>query len=162
MFDGTSPFGVEATPARGTLTSKPLVFPPMDDGFAIPPSSPILARKAAPSANPKYLSVPAGSGMLPKGHESEFLPSSPGLATLFETPVKPRSAAGISDRVVDVTPIKSKLPLVLNEGPGTIGNGTDKPSTSNDSREENIPPQPRLQSIYQRLGWDDDDLDDLA
>jgi len=111
------------------------------------------------------------------------------LGTLFETPIAPRSASNRRDVVVDDTPIKSRLPLGMaadggnrvgavkvkekvgvfrgdgsdsagsggvNENGNGYGNGTGtgKLHGTGSSGADGL-------SIYQRLGWDTTDLDDI-
>lgn len=136
---------IQATPSRQAFIPKTTVRPPSaaDD---ILDSSPIMARKAAPSSNSQYLSV--STIRLGKGQgATDMLPSSPGLAALFETPVNPKSARDRLAMGLNDTPIKSRLPvgdtsLTSNVSPnndlGFKGGGGTK-----------------VVDIYQQLGWDD-------
>jgi DNA replication regulator SLD3 len=78
---------IEATPL------KPQAPPTLVE----PLSSPIMARKAAPSAGSRHLTVAPFSD----------LPSSPCLPTLFETPIQSRLA---NPTTINDTPIRSRLP----------------------------------------------------
>ncbi len=80
----------------------------------------------------------------------QTLPSSPGLTRLFETPLKQRAAIDTTEGL-QVTPVRTRLQTAekgfdLSSAAGTI---TDTPGQGN-----------KL-TIYQRLGWDDDELDDI-
>lgn len=183
------------TPARPAASSTPSIpatgLRPMQHG-GIAPSSPLMARKAAPplfaqaqqhqqqQQQPRshYLSVP------PRRADVEMLPSSPGLDALFETPVAPRGG-GVGGRreradLVDDTPIRSRLPLGVAAGDagnrgGGMGKGKGKgagASLSSDGvREGDVVENGSGNgseggggdegSIYQRLGWDTTDLDDI-
>jgi DNA replication regulator SLD3 len=105
------------------------------------------------------------------------MPTSPGLGTLFETPVAPRSARERLN-VVDDTPIRSRLPLGLagdgwnRSGAVTNAKGKEKErfvsgggSSSSDGAVENGGAKGGENgggmSIYQQLGWDTTDLDDI-
>lgn len=161
---------VQATPVR----AKPL-FLSLPQGHqqqhqaeahtpGIPASSPLMARKAAAPGlfasaaarpRPQHSSL-SGSGAAGSRH-SHFtsgggidLPSSPGLAALFETPVAPRSSssaaaaasslakrdslaaagagAGDADGIVDGTPIRSRVlfPASGNGGGNRAGKEREK------------------------------------
>ncbi|KAK4154615.1 DNA replication regulator SLD3-domain-containing protein [Chaetomidium leptoderma] len=178
---------VQATPAHPTSSSIPATgLRPVHEtpGPGLPPSSPIMARKAAPAPAPplfarsKHLPVPAAGRF-----GADDLPSSPGLGILFETPVAPRSARERFN-VVDDTPIRSRLPLgVAGDGgnrsvAGGGGGGAVKKvvggvketrlgsersggggSDGAGGLEENGGGLDM--DIYQRLGWDTTDLDDI-
>ncbi|KAK4168619.1 DNA replication regulator SLD3-domain-containing protein, partial [Cladorrhinum sp. PSN259] len=142
---------IQATPAKA---GRPQVLQAIMETPAIPDSSPILARNAAPAPwQQSFLSVP-------KHNSSIFdLPSSPGLPGLFETPIAPKARRNL----IIETPIKSKLP---NAGGGSRAGGFMGLMDRKDSvvvnttaarGKENDEPV----SIYARLGWDDDDLDEL-
>ncbi|KAK3301118.1 DNA replication regulator SLD3-domain-containing protein [Chaetomium fimeti] len=175
---------IQTTPVRPTHPSVPATgLRPVQEtpGPGILPSSPIMARKAAPAPPPKFalaqprskhLPVPAGRSGVGE------VPSSPGLGTLFETPVMPRSARGGLE-VVDDTPIKSRLPLGLaGDGGNRVGGsrtgevgkgfgdsgGSDGAAADAAGAKENGDgggATGSVASIYQRLGWDTTDLDDI-
>ena len=121
----------------GESSSITLALGPRDEP-AFPPSSPIMARRAAPV----HLSIPRSI--------EQTLPSSPGLARLFETPVKQRAAIDTAEGL-QVTPIRTKLQTAEKgfDLPGAAGANADTPG------------QGKKLTIYQRLGWDDDELDDI-
>ena len=188
----TQPVGrVDTTPGRPTASSTPSIpatgLRPMQHG-GVAPSSPLMARKAAPPLfaqqqqqrqQPRsyYLSVP------PRRTDAEMLPSSPGLDALFETPVAPRGGGGGGRReradLVDDTPIRSRLPLGVAAGDagnwgGMVkgkGKGTGASLSSDGVREGDVVENESGSgsggsggdgaSIYQRLGWDTTDLDDI-
>ncbi|KAK0633491.1 DNA replication regulator SLD3-domain-containing protein [Immersiella caudata] len=79
---------IEATPMKQSQAAPTLIEPL---------SSPIMARKAAPSTKSYHLTVAPISD----------LPSSPGLPGLFETPIQSRSA---NPTIIDDTPIRSRFP----------------------------------------------------
>ncbi len=187
---------VHTTPARLAASSTPSIpatgLRSMQPGGAAP-SSPLMARKAAPplfaqqqhqqqqrqKQQPRshYLSVPSCRV------DVETLPSSPGLDALFETPVAPRGG-GVGGRreradFVDDTPIRSRLPLGVAAGDagnwgGMVkgkGKGTGASLSSDGVREGDVVENESGSgsggsggdgaSIYQRLGWDTTDLDDI-
>jgi DNA replication regulator SLD3 len=177
---------VQATPVRPTTSSIPATgLRPLQEtpgGPGIFPSSPIMARKAAPAPLPPpvFALAQPRSKKLPAPAADRFgagdIPSSPGLGTLFETPVMSRSARGRMD-VVDDTPIKSRLPLGVagdggNRAGGSKASGMEKvfggsagsDGTGDAGAKENGDRgggNPSVASIYQRLGWDTTDLDDI-
>ncbi|KAL1843016.1 hypothetical protein VTJ49DRAFT_3330 [Mycothermus thermophilus] len=119
---------IQATPARGGLAAVEETPRPggpdtgAGTGAGVLPSSPIMFRKAAPAgtSTPALSSVPdqqARRAQFLSIPRDDFIPSSPGLGTLFETPLAPRVAArdrfsgAAAAAVVDDTPIKSRLPL---------------------------------------------------
>jgi DNA replication regulator SLD3 len=133
---------IQATPARGPRIPATVLEDPHDDAGHLM-SSPIMARKAAPAASGQSLAVPPvrfGN----RGGARDAL-SSPGLVDLFETPVPSRS-----EKVVNDTPIASRLPAVG-------GKSRDDAVPEEQDPEEG----PEEQSIYQRLGWDTGDIDDI-
>lgn len=177
---------VQATPVRPTSTSSiPATgLRPVQETPGIFPSSPIMARKAAPAPLPPpvFALAQPRSKNLPVPAADRFgagdIPSSPGLGTLFETPVMSRSARGRMD-VVDDTPIKSRLPLgvvgdggnrargdkggavakVFGDSGGSDGAGDAGATENGDGGGSGG--KPSVASIYQRLGWDTTDLDDI-
>ncbi|KAH8884558.1 hypothetical protein GQ53DRAFT_398906 [Thozetella sp. PMI_491] len=127
------------TPARISSNPPPLLQFLRSDESAIPQSSPTMARRVAPGGSSHLLSVPDRPMLA--------LPSSPGLGALFETPLKPRSAMG-NLHALDETPIKSRLPVPPRS--------TVQPEASR-TASGNVPQPEKERSIYQQLGWDDDD-----
>ncbi|KAL2171860.1 hypothetical protein VTG60DRAFT_1247 [Thermothelomyces hinnuleus] len=179
---------VQVTPARASSSSIPVTGlrlaqeTPGESG--IPPSSPIMARKAAPPQPPPPAPDFIMSGReqtrsrhLPAPTGGFDIPSSPNLGALFETPVAPRSGKERSN-VVDDTPIRSRLPLgVAGDGGNRAadaagakewgsgektgvarseGGGSDDGGSEGSAVKEN-----GGLSIYQRLGWETTDLDDI-
>ncbi|KAK0730481.1 DNA replication regulator SLD3-domain-containing protein [Lasiosphaeris hirsuta] len=133
---------VQATPARTTRLAT-TVPRELDGG---PSSSPIMARKAAPGPS----TVPASR--FGTKHSTADLPSSPGLAGLFETPVNVRSAK--DNLTINDTPIKSRLPASGGRPTRHVEMlGSDE-----------IRMESRDLNIYQRLGWGTelDEFDDTA
>lgn len=151
---------IAMTPIAGSkshASSGRLQFHGHDDGSpAIPPSSPIMTRKAAgPARNTsqgQYLSVP-GSGVAAR------VAASPchGRTSLFETPPKPRSSGTSHHHTVEIdeTPVK---PLRLPGG-GRRGSSAAEPPAPLDA-ESGTGGGAKQLTIYQQLGWDDD-YDDL-
>ncbi|KAL2158520.1 hypothetical protein VTH06DRAFT_4287 [Thermothelomyces fergusii] len=184
---------VQATPARAPFPSS---IPGTglrlgQETPGIPPSSPIMARKAAP---PRPAPPPAPdftasgreqtrSRRPPPAPAGEFdIPSSPRLGALFETPVAPRAAKERGAAVVDDTPIRPRLPLGAaadggnnshraadaggvrgwafasgerkTQGAARSGGGGSDGSAAKENGGLGL-------SIYQRLGWEATDLDDI-
>jgi len=137
---------IQVTPARVAMVPSP-AFHPQADSPAIPASSPIMTRKAAAPARAggQYLSVP-GSETARAPHGGIAASPCHGRANLFETPLKPRSAMGRA-AVLEETPVK---PLRLAGG-GRRRSGTE--SASADAGASRV----TQMTIYQQLGWDDDD-----
>ena len=80
----------------------------------------------------------------------QTLPSSPGLTRLFETPLKQRAAIGTTEEL-QVTPVRTRIQ--------TAEKGFDL--SGGESANAATPGQGKKLTIYQRLGWDDDELDDI-
>ncbi|KAK4466652.1 DNA replication regulator SLD3-domain-containing protein [Cladorrhinum samala] len=132
---------IQATPAK---LVRPSMLQAIMETPAIPDSSPIMARKGAPvPGQPSNLSVP---------HNDFDLLSSPGLFGLFETPIATKTVK--RNYIID-TPIKSRLPTTAGGGGGGL-------TTMVGKREMEYKTEDQAVSIYARLGWDDDDLDELA
>ncbi|KAK3336021.1 DNA replication regulator SLD3-domain-containing protein [Cercophora scortea] len=141
-------FNIQATLIRSAPGAT--LQAPVQETPRFPPSSPIIARKAVPKPG-QHLSVPISRS---SGGGGMDLPSSPGLAGLFETPLNTRASKD-NMMVLNDTPIKSRLPA---EGgmtrPGSKGKtaSTSEGAGSKDTT-----------NIYQRLGWDlEDDFDELG
>ncbi|KAL2020893.1 hypothetical protein VTK56DRAFT_7884 [Thermocarpiscus australiensis] len=149
---------VQTTPARAAFFAGGAGLRPVQETpLGMPPSSPIMARKAAPVAPALAPAQPRSQHLsIPKSHVGADLPSSPGLAGLFETPIAPRSA---KDRliVVDDTPIRSRLPF----GGGDAANRSARPNELGKGGTGLENGGLMEMSIYQRLGWDTTDLDDI-
>ncbi|KAK4232264.1 DNA replication regulator SLD3-domain-containing protein [Podospora fimiseda] len=152
---------IQATPAKAVRHNALQAI--MESPAAIPDSSPIMARKAGPVSRPSFLSIP-------RNKNSCFdLPSSPGLPELFETPIAPKIG---KKTLILQTPIKSRLPnagagggisgimgtMTSRKEPDTFKKTTTTTAAVSVVEKENDDPV----SIYARLGWDDDDLDELA
>jgi len=190
-------YQIQATPTRKPSASLPTVEEPIqeEENADNLPSSPVMARKAAPSA---HLAAPPrirlGSSKSNNNHNNArsqnnlLLPSSPGLAGLFETPLQTRSSKDNSNRslmmmrgLVDDTPIKAKF---LSVKPAVAVGGESQNTTVTTITPERgldgvlsetpvrtiaaVVEKDEVQlektltpNIYQRLGWDDD-FDDLA
>lgn len=131
---------IQATPAK---LVRPSMLQAIMETPAILDSSPIMARKGAPAPGPpSILSVP----------QNDFdLPSSPGLPGLFETPIATKTTK--RNFIID-TPIKSRLPTTGGGG-GGLATMVEKREVENRNEDQPV-------SIYARLGWEDDDLDELA
>lgn len=126
---------VEATPAKNSSLKQSFLSAPEADDEAILASSPIMSRKAP-------LKSFRDSGI--------DMPSSPDNG-LTETPVKPRAAPIPLEGLVAATPTKRR----------TLSNGTNIANSGKVSAEDGKENLGRRQSIFERLGWDDD-FDDLA
>ena len=106
-----------------------------------------MTRKSGPLfASQQHLGVPPRFSL-----DRASLPSSPGLVGLIETPVNPKLNR---QALIDDTPIKSRLPA--SDGPTRSTEPTSGHSVSAAGVEFSKPT-----SIYERLGWDDGDFDDL-
>ena len=136
---------VQATPSKPASVSKATLQDPQENDNILS-SSPIMTRKA-------------GLGLIGARHplvstirscnNCADLPSSPGLAALFETPVNPRSTkSGLA--VLNDTPIRSRLP-VADAATRSEKKGLDN-NAGAEKTLENV-------NIYQRLGWDEEDFD---
>jgi len=139
---------VQSTPTRASgLDSSRLQVPNANIGVL--PSSPILARKVAPS-NASRLAAP--SGVARRANPSGGIQSSSGSKGLFETPLKPRSYMTALSPLAG-TPTKS-APQVAD---AIVQNATDTEVLADAGGSKGV-------SIYQRMGWDDydDDLGDLV
>lgn len=128
----SAPVSIQATPARGSRTTS--MFPPPPSRDNDPPSSPIMARRAVPAAAARRES-PGG---------------------ILETPVPVRSAAPAvgAGSVVDDTPIKGRL-FGAAAARGGLGVVAETPERKGGKERE------REVDIYQRLGWDMGDFDDI-
>lgn len=78
------------------------------------------------------------------------LPSSPGLQGLFETPINPKFTRNTA-AIINDTPIRSRLP--------TAGGGGGAEKKKDAEWAVDVPVKKEgTTSIYERLGWDDDEL----
>jgi DNA replication regulator SLD3 len=163
-------------PDQNILPSSPI----MARKAAPPPPPPFALAQQQPRRTSQYLPVPTAGRF--------DIPSSPGLGMLFETPIAPRA---MKERlnVVDDTPIKSRLPLgVAGDGGNRNRSGSgmgmgmgavrvkvkgmgvvrvretrsdDSGRGGNENGNGNGNGSGNGVSIYQQLGWDTTDLDDI-
>lgn len=128
----SAPVSIQATPARASRTTS--MFPPPPTRNDDPPSSPIMARRAVPAAAARRAS-PGG---------------------ILETPVPARTVAAAvgAGSVVDDTPIKGRLfgSSVARGGLGVVAETPERKGGKEREREVDI---------YQQLGWDMGDFDDI-
>ncbi|KAI1635174.1 DNA replication regulator SLD3-domain-containing protein [Biscogniauxia mediterranea] len=135
-----APHRIEATPARGSTSSRRDFLSVPDEGVVLA-SSPVASRKMKGLATAPTL-----------GHRDSGIgmPSSPGGGDLLAaTPVKPpRYGSGSLDSFVTVTPAKRRaVPAAVT------------PSGPENAKEKEKENGGEKLSIFQRLGWDDyDDL----
>ncbi|KAL2146683.1 hypothetical protein VTI28DRAFT_2833 [Corynascus sepedonium] len=174
---------VQVTPARASSSSsipatglRPVQETPgaADD---VPNSSPIMTRKAAPALPPPPPApafAPSRQQQARSRHLPAFtgvfdVPSSPGIGTLFETPIAPRAGKERLN-VVDDTPIKSRLPLgVAGDGENRAAGALEakekatarRENGGSDSVDSSAAKENGSVSIYQQLGWEATDLDDI-
>lgn len=154
LRDGLEAFHIASTPIASKLQAHAVPDsaapsrPIMNDPFA-QPSSPLLSRRAAPNTQ-THLHVPS----------IDISPSSPTLPRLFATPVKQRTSATTAfvNEIVTSTPPGPRHTATLFATPAKKA-----PTSAPLATEPSIAPsnKPAL-SIYQQLGWDDYDVDDLA
>lgn len=154
LRDGLEAFHIASTPVASKLQVNVMLDsaatsrPNLNDPFA-QPSSPLMSRKAAPNTN-TYLEVPS----------IDAAPSSPTLPRLFATPVKQRppvETAYMND-IVTSTPPAPRQTATLFATPAKKAPTSAPPV----AREPNEPSNKPALTIYQQLGWDDYDVDDLA
>ncbi|XXG98129.1 hypothetical protein Hte_004450 [Hypoxylon texense] len=126
---------VEATPAKTSNLKQSFSSVPEVDDEAILASSPIMSRK------------PSLKSFRDSGID---IPSSPDNG-LTETPVKSRAPPVPLEGLVAATPTKRRI----------LSNGSNIANTGKVSTEAGKENPERRQSIFERLGWDDD-FDDLA
>ncbi|KAI3396679.1 hypothetical protein diail_11787 [Diaporthe ilicicola] len=154
LRDGLEAFHIASTPIANKLQanivpdSAAAAGPVMNDPF-VQPSSPLMSKRAAPNTQTQ-LSIPS----------IDICPSSPILPRLFETPVKQRSSATtafVGDECVTSTPPDPRHTAALFATPAKKA-PTSVPSVAEEPK--NSSNKPAL-IIYQQLGWDDYDVDDL-
>ncbi|PQE06339.1 hypothetical protein CJF32_00002060 [Rutstroemia sp. NJR-2017a WRK4] len=149
---------VQATPSRKSFSGPSRAksnVPMYDDELgALPPSSPLQARRSSAQI---FNSVPdsvikrPSTASAPRG--------------VLETPVKRPSTSGMHFGLEE-TPVKQSTELEFHHShPPTVGE--DKENSRNMAKApEVVKPFPTSRgnpdSIYAALGWDDDDIDDLA
>lgn len=118
-------FQIEATPTRKPTASLPAVPMPAEEQQNDLPSSPVMARKAAPSVQAEYCArfgnEPKRDTLKPTRPQTGLLlPSSPGLSGLFETPIQARLSKDNSNRmimtrpIIDETPVKPRFNLATS------------------------------------------------
>lgn len=154
LRDGLESFHIASTPIASKLqanavpdSSAPL-RPTVNDPF-MQPSSPLMARRAAPHTQ-THLDIPS----------IDIAPSSPTLPRLFATPVKQKSSVRptfVND-IVTSTPPGPRQTATLFVTPAKKA-FTSAPHVAEQPKEPSN--EPAL-TIYQQLGWDDYDVDDLA
>lgn len=154
LRDGLEAFHIASTPIASKLQANavPDSAAPsrtmMNDPFA-QPSSPLLSRRAAPNTQ-THLDVPS----------IDISPSSPTLHRLFATPVKqkPSANAAFVNEIVTSTPPGPRQTATLFATPAKKAPTSAPPAAEQPNGPSNRP----ALTIYQQLGWDDYDVDDLA
>lgn len=154
LRDGLEAFHIASTPIANKLQvnavpdSAVASRPTISDPFA-QPSSPLMSRRVAPSTqthlNVPYIDIP---------------PSSPTLPRLFETPIKQKSSTALAfvDETVTSTPPEALHTATLFATPAKKAPTSAPPVTEEHNKSSSKP----ALTIYQQLGWDDYDVDDLA
>lgn len=158
LRDDLEAFHIASTPVASKLQANTVLDsavapryskPTASDAF-IQPSSPLLSRKTA-SVGQSYLTAPG----------ADNAPSSPVLPRLFETPTKQRSTntTTFTDDIFKSTPPEPRraanlLATPVKKAPTSFPAAAGIAMTGESGK-------PAL-SIYQQLGWDDYDVDDLA
>lgn len=154
LRDGLEAFHIASTPIASKMQANAVpdsAAPPrpnMNDPFA-QLSSPLMSRRTALDTK-TYLDVPS----------LDAAPSSPILPRLFATPVKqrpPSDTAFIND-IVTSTPPAPRHTATLFATPAKKAPTSAPPMATEPSE----PSKKTGLSIYQQLGWDDYDVDDLA
>ncbi|ROW11090.1 hypothetical protein VMCG_00973 [Cytospora schulzeri] len=156
--DDLEAFRIASTPVASRLQANtvldsavaPRYSKPITNDAPIQPSSPLMSRKTAPVSQ-SYLTAPG----------ADSAPSSPVLPRLFETPTKQRSSTitVITDDIFQSTPPEPRRATNLFATP--VKNAPSSAPTAADTAATGDPGKPAL-NIYQQLGWDDYDVDDLA
>jgi DNA replication regulator SLD3 len=154
LRDGLEAFHIASTPVANKFQanivsdsaapSRPNMIDPLTQ-----PSSPLMSRRVAPNST-TYRDVP----------RIDAVPSSPALPRLFATPVKqkPLVDPAFNDDLVTSTPPAPRQAATLFATPSKKA-PTSTPSMAGDLKEPRNKP---TLTIYQQLGWDDYDVDDLA
>lgn len=136
---------IQATPAaRLPPIPAPMLRVPCGGSPAIPPSSPILTRKAAVAGGHHHQQQ--HHLFVARSHVGAASPSPRPAGGLFETPLKPRSAMGGGRSGDDDVAALAETPEPVR--PLRLAGG-GKPAA--DAKQQ--------LTIYQTLGWDDDDDD---
>lgn len=156
LRDDLEAFHIASTPVANRLQANTVPDSAVAPHFSrstndfIQPSSPLMSRKTAP-ASQSHLTV---SGV-------DMAPSSPVLPRLFETPIKqrPSNTTIFTDDVFQSTPPEPRRATNLFATP--VKKAATSVPTTTDIVAIDEPCKPAL-SIYQQLGWDDYDVDDLA
>lgn len=154
LRDGLKAFHIASTPIASKMQTNALpesaatLGPNMND-LSAQPSSPLMSRRAAPDTK-TYLEV----------QSLDAAPSSPILPRLFATPVKQRPLSNTAD----INDIVTSTPPALRHTATLFATPAQKAPTSAPplAAEPNEPSKATGLSVYQQLGWDDYDVDDLA
>lgn len=154
LRDGLEAFHIASTPIANKLQANAVpdsaapFNPTMNDPFT-QPSSPLMSRRAAPNTR-THLDIPS----------IDIGPSSPTLPRLFETPIKHRSSANRAfiGETVTSTPPAPRQTATLFATPAKKAPTSAPPA----AEQPNEPSRKPALTIYQQLGWDDYDIDDLA
>lgn len=154
LRDGLEAFHIASTPIASKLQANAVpdsaapLKPTMNDPFT-QPSSPLMYRRAAPNTQ-THLDIPS----------IDIAPSSPTIPRLFETPVKQRSSANTAyvNEIVNSTPPGPRQTANLFVTPAKKAPTSAPPVAEQPDESSNRP----ALTIYQQLGWDDYDVDDLA
>ncbi|KAM7209306.1 DNA replication regulator SLD3 domain containing protein [Naviculisporaceae sp. PSN 640] len=111
----TFSFEIQATPTRKPAASLLTVSGPGEQQHHNLASSPLMSRKAAPSVQAESrarLGNEAKKDTLkPPPAQTGFLPSSPGLTGLFETPIQARLSKDNSNRMIMTRPTIAETPV---------------------------------------------------
>lgn len=154
LRDGLEAFHIASTPIANKLQANAVadsaapLKSTMNDPFT-QPSSPLMARRAAPNTQ-THLQIPS----------IDISPSSPTLPRLFATPVKQKSSANMAfvNEIVTSTPPGPRQTAALFVTPAKKAPTSAPPAAEQPNEPSNKP----TLTIYQQLGWDDYDVDDLA
>ncbi|KAL2288066.1 hypothetical protein FJTKL_04218 [Diaporthe vaccinii] len=154
LRDGLEAFHIASTPIANKLQANTVadsaapLKPTLNDPFT-QPSSPLMARRGAPNTQ-THLEIPS----------IDIFPSSPTLPRLFATPIKQKYSANIAlvNELVTSTPPGPRQTATLFVTPAKKAPTSAPPAAEQPNEPSNKP----ALTIYQQLGWDDYDVDDLA
>lgn len=154
LRDGLEAFHIASTPIASRLQANAVPDsaapsrPIMNDPFA-QPSSPLMSRRAAPNTQ-THLDVPS----------IDIAPSSPSLPRLFATPVKQKTSTAMAfdQEIVTSTPTGPRQTANMFATPAKKAPTSAPPA----AEQPNGPSSKPALTIYQQLGWDDYDVDDIA
>ncbi|KAK7739440.1 hypothetical protein SLS63_001785 [Diaporthe eres] len=154
LRDGLEAFHIASTPIANKLQANAVadsaapLKPTLNDTFT-QPSSPLMARRVAPNTQ-THLEIPS----------IDISPSSPTLPRLFATPIKQKSSANIAfvNEIVTSTPPGPRQTATLFVTPAKKAPTSAPPPAEQLNEPSNKP----TLTIYQQLGWDEYDVDDLA